>query len=96
MCKRILSTMLVILFCVPAFAASPAAPQMVPPVAAQMQSMKINEVMRMKVEKAQDFSATGIKGMKAGDEVELKKISADKVEVKHLPSGKTGVMPQPK
>jgi hypothetical protein len=91
--KRILSTMLVVLFSVPAFAA---APQTVPVVAGQMQTMKINEVMRMKVTKASDFSAAGIKGLKAGDEVEVKKISADKVEVKHLPSGQTGVMPQPK
>lgn len=95
--RLVLSTALVVLLCSPALAVGPAAPmQQAPVFAAQMQSLKLNEVTRMKVTKQTNFSATGIKGMKEGDEVEVKRISDDTLQVKHLPTGQTGVMPQPR
>ena len=94
--KLILSTMLVTLLGTPVLASGPGATaQQVPLVAAQIQTMKINEVISMKVTKQMDFSAAGIKA-KEGDEVEVKKIAGDKIQVKHLPSGQIGIMPQPK
>ncbi len=96
--KVILSTALMVLLCTPALASGPVSPvqQTVPSVAARLQTMQINEVLRMKVAKQKDFAGTGIKDMKPGDEVEVEKLAPDKIQVKHLPSGQTGIMPQPK
>jgi len=82
------------LFCAPALAAGPVtAPHTVPMVVANIQAMKINEVIQMKVQNAKDFAATGIEGLGAGDDIEVRKIAADKLEVKRLSTGQVGVMP---
>lgn len=96
--KLLLSTALVAILSLPALASGPASPvqQAVPTVAARLQTMQINEVLRMKVAKQKDFAGTGIKDMKAGDEVEIEKINQDTIQVKHIPSGQTGILPQPK
>jgi len=62
-------------------------------VVANIQSMKINEVIIMKVTNAKDFAATGIEGLGVGEDVEVRKIAADKLEVKRLSTGQVGVMP---
>lgn len=94
--KPFLILVLLALLCTPALAAgaSPAA-QAAPGIAAQIQAMRINEVVRMKVEKESDFAGSGLKGLKQGDEVELQKVAADKLKVKHMPTGQTGELSQP-
>lgn len=93
--RLILSTVLAVLACSTALASGPAAGQ-VPVMAAQIQSMQINQVLRMKATKELDFSTAGLKAVKQGDEVEVRKLAVDKIEVKHLGTGQTGVMPLPK
>lgn len=93
----LLSTGLVIFLCTAALASGPGAPtQTVPVIAAQIQAMRINDIVRLKAARASDFTGTGITGIQPGDELELKKISPDEVLVRHLPSGQTGVVAQPK
>lgn len=66
------------------------------PVLSSMVSMQINETMHMKVNNPKDFEGANIKELKKGDDVEVKKIGADKFEVRHLPTGKTSVMTRSK
>lgn len=96
--KFVLSTALMALLAAPALAAGPASAvqQVIPSEAARLQTMQVNEVLRMKVAKQKDFAGAGIKDMKPGDEVEVEKIAPDKIQVRHLPSGQTGVMSSPK
>lgn len=96
--KIVLSTALMVLLgtLAQAFGAESPVRQVIPSDAVRLQTMQINEVLRMKVAKQQDFAAAGIKGIKEGDEIVVEKIAPDKIQVQHVPSGQTGVMAQPK
>ncbi len=90
---RALSVLLTLLLCTPAFAASPAfAPRAASMVAGNIQALKINDVLQMKVKNIKDFEEAKIEGLGVGDDVELRKIAADKLEVKRLATGQVGVM----
>lgn len=80
-------------FCATALAAPPLSS--VPVIAAQAQAMRLGEVVRMKVENPDALADTGLGQVRPGDELELRKTSADTVVVKHLPSGQSTVLSQP-
>jgi len=89
----VLPALALALSCSSAFAAGPiTAPRTVPMVVANIKAMQINDIIRLKVENAKDFEAAGIKGLGVGDDVEVRKIGADKLEVKRLSTGQVGVM----
>jgi len=64
-----------------------------PAIAAQIQVMQVNDVLRAKVRHEGELQGAGIDGVKAGDEVELEKRPDGAVNVKHLPTGQVGVLP---
>ena len=92
--RNLIFFMALSLWCSPALAVGPIiAPQTAPMAVAHIQAMQINEIIRMKIENANDFAATGMKGLRAGEDVEVRKVAKDKLEVKRLGTGEIGVMP---
>ena len=95
--KLLVSATLVALFATPLLAAAPptvAVTQQAASVSAveRMKAMKSSDILRMKVQDPADFAATGIKGIKAGDEVEVKKQQDGSFMVRHMASDKSGKM----
>lgn len=95
--KLLLTTALIALLATPLLAAAPstvAVTQQVAGVSAmeRMKAMKVSDVMRMKIQNPADFAATGIKDIKAGDEVEVKRQQDGSFLVKHMATDKTGMM----
>jgi len=95
--RHILALVLVALCAAPLWAAAPpsaAVTQQVGAVSAneRLKAMNTADVLRMKVQNPADYAATGIKGIKAGDDVEVTRQQDGAYFVKHTATGKTGVL----
>lgn len=92
MSQRLLIVMLLFSACLPSLGLAQGGMSSVPAIAAQIQVMQINDVLRTKVRHADELKASGIDGAKPGDAVEFEKRADGSVGVKHLPSGQCGVL----
>lgn len=92
MLQHLLIVMLLFSVCLPSLGMAQGGMSSVPAIAAQIQVMQINDVLRTKVRHEDELKATGIDGVKPGDAVELEKRADGSVGVLHLPSGQCGVL----
>ena len=92
MLKHVSVVALLVAACLPDFALAQGGMSSIPAIAAQIQVMQVNDVLRTKVRQGEDLKAAGIEGVKPGDEVELEKRTDGSVGVRHLPSGQCGVL----
>lgn len=92
MMKRVIMAALLVAVCLPDVALAQGGMSSVSAIAAQIQVMQVNDVLRTKVRHEEDLKAAGIESVKPGDEVVLEKNKDGSVAVRHVTSGQCGVL----